>query len=111
MARKIAALKSFFEFLTEEVKAVPENPTKELTSLKAERRLPRPLSEEEAKTLVESPSKRQGVLNRLPVGARIHGLSSRVPSKAGSSLIVRADKYPSASLQAAVRIPASLLQR
>ncbi|MBI2866831.1 MAG: site-specific tyrosine recombinase XerD [Chloroflexi bacterium] len=61
MSRKVAALKSFFEFLTEEAKVVSEDPTKEITSLKVERRLPRPLSEEEAKTLVESPSARQGI--------------------------------------------------
>jgi integrase/recombinase XerD len=56
LARKIAAAKSFFKFLTEEHK-VPQNPTENIASLKVGRALPKPISVAQARRLLEEPTK------------------------------------------------------
>jgi integrase/recombinase XerD len=55
-ARKIAAAKSFFKFLTDEHK-VPQNPTENIASLKVGRSLPKPISEIQARRLLDEPAK------------------------------------------------------
>ena len=55
MARKIASLKSFFEFLGQEG-AINQDPTEEISSPKLGRRLPKPLSQTEAARLLEATS-------------------------------------------------------
>ena len=59
LARKVAALKSFFNFLAEEG-IISRDPTEELDSVKTERRLPRPLALEEVKLLLRQPSLKTG---------------------------------------------------
>lgn len=56
LARKIAAAKSFFKFLTEESK-VKQNPTENIASLKIGRALPKAISVSQARRLLEEPSK------------------------------------------------------
>jgi integrase/recombinase XerD len=56
LARKIAAAKSFFKFLTDE-KKVPQNPTENLASLKVGRALPKPISASQASRLLDEPAK------------------------------------------------------
>ena len=56
LARKIAAAKSFFKFLTEEHK-VQQNPTENIASLKVGRALPKPISVAQARRLLEEPAK------------------------------------------------------
>ena len=56
LARKIAAAKSFFKFLTEEHK-VQQNPTDNIASLKVGRALPKPISVAQARRLLEEPAK------------------------------------------------------
>ncbi|MBI2845568.1 MAG: site-specific tyrosine recombinase XerD [Chloroflexi bacterium] len=51
VARKVAAIKSFFKFLAQE-EVIPGNPTAGLDSPKVERRLPRAISQEEVKQLL-----------------------------------------------------------
>lgn len=55
VARKVAALKSFFKFLAQE-EEIPGNPTTGLDSPKVERRLPRAISQEEVKLLLAQPA-------------------------------------------------------
>jgi integrase/recombinase XerD len=57
LARKVAAAKSFFKFLTDEHK-VPQNPTENIASLKVGRALPKPISVTQARRLLEEPAKR-----------------------------------------------------
>lgn len=56
LARKIAATKSFFKFLTDEHK-VQHNPTENIASLKVGRALPKPISVSQARRLLEEPDK------------------------------------------------------
>ena len=56
LARKVAAAKSFFKFLTDEHK-VSQNPTENIASLKVGRSLPKPISVAQARRLLEEPSK------------------------------------------------------
>ena len=56
MARKVAATKSFFNFLMEE-SAITEDPTEELASPRVGRSLPKPLSEDEVERLLDEPNK------------------------------------------------------
>jgi integrase/recombinase XerD len=56
LARKVAAAKSFFKFLTEEHK-VQQNPTENIASLKVGRALPKPISVAQARRLLEEPAK------------------------------------------------------
>jgi integrase/recombinase XerD len=56
LARKIAAAKSFFKFLTEE-HTVRQNPTENIASLKIGRALPKPISVAEARRLLEEPAR------------------------------------------------------
>jgi integrase/recombinase XerD len=56
LARKIAAAKSFFKFLTEEHK-VQQNPTENIASLKVGRALPKPISVTQARRLLDEPVK------------------------------------------------------
>ena len=55
-ARKIAAAKSFFKFLTDEHK-VETNPTENIASLKVGRALPKPISVAQARRLLDEPGK------------------------------------------------------
>jgi integrase/recombinase XerD len=55
-ARKIAAAKSFFKFLTDEHK-VEINPTENIASLKVGRALPKPISVAQARRLLDEPNK------------------------------------------------------
>jgi len=54
IARKVAALKAFYNFLTEEG-VIPANPTEGIASPRVGRRLPRPLSRQEVDELLEQP--------------------------------------------------------
>lgn len=56
LARKIAAAKSFFKFLTDEHK-VQSNPTDNIASLKVGRALPTPITVAQARRLLEAPAK------------------------------------------------------
>ncbi len=56
LARKIAAAKSFFKFLTDE-KIIQQNPTENLASLKVGRALPKPISASQASRLLDEPTK------------------------------------------------------
>ena len=56
LARKIAATKSFFKFLTEE-HTVRQNPTENIASMKVGRALPKPITVAEARRLLEEPSR------------------------------------------------------
>jgi integrase/recombinase XerD len=56
LARKVAAAKSFFKFLTDEQK-VHQNPMENIASLKVGRALPRPISVTQARRLLDEPSK------------------------------------------------------
>lgn len=56
VARKIASVKSFFNFLLEEGE-VKEDPTENLSSPRTGRSLPKPLSEEDVQRLLEEPFK------------------------------------------------------
>jgi integrase/recombinase XerD len=56
LARKVAAAKSFFKFMTEEHK-VQVNPTENIASLKVGRALPKPISIAQARRLLEEPAK------------------------------------------------------
>ena len=53
-ARKVASLKSFFNYLTNKAKLMDYNPTSELESPKAMKRLPKYLNVEESKRLLNS---------------------------------------------------------
>jgi integrase/recombinase XerD len=57
LARKVAAAKSFFKFLTEE-KKVAQNPTENIASLRVGRSLPKPISVSQARRLLEEPAKK-----------------------------------------------------
>jgi integrase/recombinase XerD len=56
LARKVAAAKSFFKFLTDEHK-VQTNPTENIASLKVGRTLPKPITVTQARRLLEEPAK------------------------------------------------------
>lgn len=56
LARKVAAAKSFFKYLTDEHK-VQQNPTDNIASLKVGRALPKPISVAQARRLLEEPAK------------------------------------------------------
>ncbi len=55
-ARKVAATRSFFRFLTSEG-LIDQDPTEHLESLSIGRSLPRPISESQARRLIEQPSR------------------------------------------------------
>jgi integrase/recombinase XerD len=56
LARKVAAAKSFFKFLSEE-KKLPQNPTENIASLRVGRSLPRPITVAQTRRLLEEPAK------------------------------------------------------
>ena len=56
-ARKVAAIRSFFKFLTAE-KMVPEDPTLNVKSPHVGRSLPKPISISQVRALLEQPTKR-----------------------------------------------------
>ncbi|MBN1191617.1 MAG: site-specific tyrosine recombinase XerD [Dehalococcoidales bacterium] len=58
LARKIAAAKSFFKFMNEEHQ-VEHNPTDNIASLRVGRALPKPISVEQARRLLEEPAKKE----------------------------------------------------
>ena len=58
VARKVAAVKSFFQFLHAEG-AIPHNPTESLASPHVGKSLPRPLTVQQIDELLEQPSKRK----------------------------------------------------
>jgi len=58
IARKVAAVKSFFQFLEAEG-SVPTNPTEDLQSPRVSKILPNPLSIREVALLLEQPAKKQ----------------------------------------------------
>ena len=58
VARKVAAVKSFFQFLHAEA-VIPENPTDNLESPRVGKTLPKPLSVQQMDDLLEQPSKRR----------------------------------------------------
>ncbi len=58
MARKVAATKSFFNFLVEEG-TVKDDPTEALASPRVGRSLPKPLSEDEVERLLDQPAKEE----------------------------------------------------
>lgn len=60
IARKVAAVKSFYNFLVAEG-VLRENPTKDLPSPKVGRPLPRPISIAQARQLIEQPSKQSTI--------------------------------------------------
>jgi len=68
VARKVAAVKSFFQFLHAEG-AIPANPTESLASPRVGKSLPKPLSVQEVDELLEQPSKR-----KTPEASRDHGM-------------------------------------
>lgn len=53
-ARKIATIRSFYKYLTVKAKLIPENPVQDLDSPKAPKSLPRYLSVDEAKRLLQA---------------------------------------------------------
>ena len=55
-ARKVAAAKRFFRFMSEEGE-LKENPTRNVTSPKVGKSLPRPISDSEVRLLLEQPTK------------------------------------------------------
>jgi len=57
VARKVAAVKSFFQFLHAEG-AIPRNPTESLASPHVGKSLPRPLTVQQIDELLEQPKKR-----------------------------------------------------
>ncbi len=59
-ARKVASLKTFYNYLTTKAKLIDINPTSELESPKILKRLPRYLNVEESKKLLTSVSKVEG---------------------------------------------------
>lgn len=56
VARKVAAIKSFFQFLNKQ-EVVADNPTESVDSPKVKKRLPRTLSEEDIERLLAMPSR------------------------------------------------------
>ena len=56
LARKVAAAKSFFKFLSEEQK-IRQNPTENIASLRVGRALPKPISVSQARRLLEEPNR------------------------------------------------------
>jgi len=64
LARKVAAAKSFFKYMTEENK-VQQNPTDNIASLRVGRALPKPISVSQARRLLDEPAK-----SRTPEGKR-----------------------------------------
>jgi integrase/recombinase XerD len=56
LARKVAAAKSFFKFLTEENK-LAVNPTENIASMKVGRSLPKPITVQQTRRLLEEPAK------------------------------------------------------
>ncbi|MBI4307381.1 MAG: site-specific tyrosine recombinase XerD [Chloroflexi bacterium] len=57
VARKVAAIKSFFSFLLEEGD-IKTDPTEEISAPKVGRTLPKPISEEDVAVLLQQPAKR-----------------------------------------------------
>ena len=62
VARKVAAVKSFFNYLVSE-NIIGDNPTIEIESPKVEKRLPKPLSLNDVEQLLEAPSNKKGAKN------------------------------------------------
>ena len=68
VARKVAAVKSFFQFMQAEG-AIPSNPTESLQSPRVGKLLPRPLTVQQIDELLEQPAKR-----RTPEALRDHAM-------------------------------------
>lgn len=62
VARKVAAVKSFFNYLVAN-NHIEENPTTNIESPKVEKRLPKPLSLEDVELLLEAPTRKTGAKN------------------------------------------------
>ncbi|MAT98176.1 MAG: tyrosine recombinase [Anaerolineaceae bacterium] len=62
VARKVAAVKSFFNYL-ETNKIIQENPTTDIDSPKVKKRLPKTLSAEEVERLLEAPASKKSPKN------------------------------------------------
>lgn len=62
VARKVAAIKSFFHFLFARAK-VPSDPTANLNSPKVKKRLPQPLTTEDIQRLLEAPNEKKSPKN------------------------------------------------
>lgn len=62
VARKVAAIKSFFHFMYARAK-IPTDPTSELNSPKVKKRLPKTLTAEDVERLLEAPSEKKSPKN------------------------------------------------
>ncbi|MCB8921662.1 MAG: tyrosine recombinase [Ardenticatenaceae bacterium] len=62
VARKVAAVKSFFNYLVSE-NITSENPTTEIESPKVEKRLPKPLSSDDVERLLNAPTHKKSAKN------------------------------------------------
>jgi len=62
VARKVAAIKSFFHFLFARAK-VPSDPTSNINSPKVKKRLPQPLTTEDIERLLEAPTEKKSPKN------------------------------------------------
>jgi integrase/recombinase XerC len=80
VARKLAALRSFFRFLVRE-EAIPSDPTVGLRGPKQPRRLPRPLSVDDCQALVEvdPPASRPRAAGRKAPGPPSHQAGRKAP--------------------------------
>jgi integrase/recombinase XerC len=80
VARKLAALRSFFRFLVREA-AIPSDPTAGLRGPKQPRRLPRPLSVDDCQALIEvdPPASRPRAAGRKAPGPPDHQAGRKAP--------------------------------
>jgi integrase/recombinase XerC len=80
VARKLAALRTFFRFLVREA-AIPRDPTAGLRGPKQPRRLPRPLSVDDCQALVEvdAPASRPRAAGRKAPGPPGHQAGRKAP--------------------------------
>ncbi len=62
VARKVAAVKSFFNYLASNG-LIEENPTTEIESPKVEKRLPKPLSSDDVELLLQAPTHKKSAKN------------------------------------------------
>lgn len=86
VARKLASIRSFFRYLARE-ELLTDNPLSRLSTPKAEKRLPRFLSVDEAKRLVESPAETSPATRRnRAILELLYGCGLRISELAGLNL-------------------------
>ena len=88
-SRKVACLRSYFKYMTNKAKYLDDNPAKDLESPKIKQSLPKYLSLEESKKLLNSVPKDENFARNYAIITLFLNCGMRLPNGGSSTLLLR----------------------